>query len=197
MLRGMKKQLMFIVIFFIGALGYAKERKAHSANALEAMLAKSRYSVVIFYDSNQAKELNNKDKLKDLKLMVSSLAKDPLYKNTNLQFIFADLERRDLKKAREKYQISNLPLFMIFLGRQPNKERLIGYVYRPQVTNFINQNLQVHMDQYLKEKQMQRQKDLELAKIKAYTRAYYWWSPYWGGYWYGGYYPYWYGPYFW
>jgi len=180
------------ILFFLCAstLG-AKDVRVKSMDALRKKLASSEYSIAVFYNTSRENMRNEvtKQKIKDLETMFKSMSKDSYYKDAKLQFIRADVDRRSLQIAPKRYNLTKLPAFVIFLGRQP-LAALYGYIYRQQIDQFIAKNLKSRMDQAIKQANELRKKELEKAKIRAYNRPY-WYGPYW----YGGFYPYWwYGP---
>jgi cysteinyl-tRNA synthetase len=166
---------------------YAKDIRVRSIDKLSKKLAQAPYSLVLFYDKSRELMRNDemKQKIGDMEAMFLSLSKDDYYKDANLQFIRAQVNKQDLQSAQQKYQLTELPAFAIFLGRQL-KATLYGYVFRDAVEQFIEQNLKSKMEEIIKQADELRKKRLEEAKIRAYNRPYYY-----GPYWYGGYYPYW------
>lgn len=185
--------VMLSVCFAIAA----KEKKATSSARLYRMLAQAPYSLVVFYDRSKEilKDKTTKQNILDLESMIHFLNKSPFYAGSDLQIIRVDVAQKGFDEAIKKFSIEVVPTFMIFLGQQSKSERLTGFAYRPAVMAFIDRNLKEEMNQYMKKKKEQQQRELEVARINAYNRAYLW-GPYWNAYWYGGY-PYWYGPYWW
>ncbi len=175
----------------------ARYKRARSADSFYRLLARAPYSVVLFYNISRE---NRRDKgmrrsMKDLEIMFRSLSKNPDYKEAELQFLRVDVARRDLMSVANRYSIQRYPTAMLFVGRESIGQRLSGKVYREQLQALINHNLRKRMQEVIKEKQKQRQRTLERARIRAYQWAAwgpYWSSPYWyGPYGYGGYRPYW------
>jgi hypothetical protein len=190
----MKKLLVMMLLMGIVGICRAKDVRVTSSERLYRLLAQSPYSLVVFYDRSKdaMKDPATKQNILDLETMMQSLSKSPFYKDTDLQFIRVDISRQDVVDAVKNFSIQIVPTFMVFLGREPLTERLTGFAYRPQVMNFIDQNLKNEITQYMKKKEEQRKRELQMAQIRAYNQLYLW-----GPYWYTGYYPYWYGPYWW
>ncbi len=165
----------------------AKDIRVRSSDALRKKLSQSPYTVVLFYDKSRENMQDKKIKQKvvDMESMFRSLSKDDYYKDANLQFIRAEVNRKGLQSVPRMYSLSQFPVFAIFLGREL-KARLYGYVFRDTVENFIERNLKNKIEEVIKQANELRKKRLEEAKIRAYNRPY-WYGPYW----YGGYYPYW------
>ncbi len=188
------------ILFWVGlvmSVGLsAKEKAVRSFESLQKYLTKAPYSVVMFYNKNKANLKNPKVKqqIKDIETMFQAVSKDPIYKDADLQFLTADLNRDKLRMATSQYSLNILPKFMLFLGRQPLNTPLAsglssGYLYRTQLEALINSYLDKHMEKYLNEKAQARKVELEKAKIRAYNRAAY--GPWYGSF-YGPYgYPYW------
>jgi hypothetical protein len=193
------KKLASIGVMLSSCFAFAnKDKKASSSKKLYQLLAQAPYSLVVFYDRGKEalKDATIKQNILDLETMLIMLSKSPFYEGADLQIIRVDTSQKDMADAIEEFAIDVVPTFMIFLGRQPKNERLTGFAYRPAVMAFIDQNLKEEMNRYMQKKEEQWQRELEIARIGAYNRAYLW-GPYWNAYWYGGYFPYWYGPYWW
>lgn len=181
-----------MALMCVSVLLWAKDKKARSYNSFYELLAKSPYTVVLFYNSKN----DTKENTKDLLLMFRSLSDDPEYKDADLLFMRADLSRDKLQSLSRTFDI-NGPAVQLFIGRQPiTGARIDGLIDRTGITHLINRFLSQKISEYLKEKDEARKRALEDAKIRAYNRAYYW-EPYWYyGYPYGpyGYWGYGYGP---
>ncbi len=182
--------LLISAVMVIPSLG-AKDRKVRSADSFDSMLARAPYSVVLFYDNSRENKRDPEMRgvIKGLESMFRSLSKDPEYKEADLQFLRVDVARRNLSELAQRYRVQTFPSAVLFLGREVTGSRLTGKVYRDQLQSLINRTFKAQMQSVLKEKEQQRKRQLERARIRAYSRAY-WGGPYgWG---YGGYgYPYW------
>ena len=197
MFGGMKQQgKALLLIISIVAYAQGKERRARSLESFNKLISAAPYSLAIFYNRDKTAMRNDatKSAINDMEIMLRSLSKNPRYKAADLQIIRVDIARRDLDETVQRYNLSTLPAFMTFIGREPTDQRISGFAYRSQVKALIKRTLKQKMDIYLHEKQKQRNRQLKIARIRAYNRAYLWGS-YWP-YWYSGYYPYWQGPYY-
>ena len=171
----------------------AKDKRARSSEKLRSMLANAPYSLVLFFekDRQSMKDKLRRQKISNMEKMFRSLSRDSYYKDAQLQFIRADVSRGDLKASIGRYNIKQLPSFVIFLGREL-KSILSGFAFRDAVEDLIERNLKSKMSETIKQADELREKRLEESKIRAYNRSL--WYPYWGGYGWGvG--PYWGGPY--
>lgn len=184
-----------IILFFAFAslTAFAKESKIASTDKLYQLLAAVPYSLVFFYN----RDTNDRQKIRDTMIMLRSLRRDPVYHDAQLQIIIADMSRGQLDAVQEKYNITSVPAFATYVGQGKIGAPLEGFTDRAPLMTYIDTNLKPYMQKYLQEKEAQRKRDLEIARIDAYKRNYWLGSPYWDSYWYGGYYPYWFGPYFW
>jgi hypothetical protein len=184
-MMNIQRKMLFLLILATSLC--AKDIRVRSLDVLRKKLSQSPYTVVLFYDKSRENMRNKeiKQKIVDLESMFRSLSKDDYYKDANLQFIRAEVNREALQSVQRRYSLLQLPAFAIFLGREL-KAKLYGYVFRDTVENFIERNLKSKMEETIKQADELRKKRLEEAKIRAYNRPY-WYGPYW----YGGYYPYW------
>ncbi len=195
-MNGRKAWMVASLFLLVSCSAWPKVKKARSDKKLNIMLSKSPFSAVMLYP--EIKELRRdkswRSQLRDTQIMFRSVSDDDFYKAADLNFIQAKVDS-DFALAAQKYNVKDVPKFLLFQGREPMYGTLAGFIYRDQLENFINRNLKTELDQRLKEKQKERKRQLEQAKINAYNRAYRW-GPYWGSYWGYGYWPYWQGPYF-
>lgn len=183
------------VLLLVFCSSWARVKKARSYKKLNIILSKSPFSAVMLYP--ETKELRRdkswRSQLRDTQIMFRSVSDDDFYKAADLNFIQAKANK-GFAEAPRKYNVQDVPKFLLFQGREPMYGTLAGFIYRDQLENFINRNLKTELDQRLKEKQKAQKRKLEQAKIDAYNRAYQWGA--WGPYWAYGYWPYWQGPYF-
>ncbi len=181
----------------------AKDIRVRSSEALRKKLTQAPYSLVLFYDDSREmkKDKNARDAIDNMEAMFRSLSKDAPYKDAQLQFIRAQVNREGLHSVLRRYELKQLPAFVIFLGRE-KQAVAYGNLYRDDVEQFIEMNLKNKMKEVIKQADELRKKRLEEAKIRAYNRPYIygpygygpWLYPY-GWYGYGR--PYWYGGYYW
>lgn len=195
----MKKILIALLTVFMLPV-IAKDIRVRSKDDFFAKLSSAPYTLAIFYDRDREimKDKEIVRSIKDLEIQTKSLSQNPFYKGADLQFMRVDLDRKELESVAQQFNITTLPTYLLFVGRELVGKPLVGFAYRSQVQKFIDQNLLDNMNSYMKEKQQQRARDLERAKIRAYNNAYLW-GPYWNPYWSYGYAPYWgfgYRPYY-
>lgn len=194
------KKIVMLGLFFMALPTIAKDIRVRSADDFFAKLSSAPYTVAVFYnrDKEVAKDKQTLRSIKDLEIQIKSLSQNPFYKGADLQFMRVDLDRKDLASVAQQFGIEALPTYLLFVGREMVGNPLVGFAYRSKVQKFIDQNLLDNMNIYMKEKQQQRARELERAKIQAYRNAYLW-GPYWNPYWSYGYAPYWgfgYRPYY-
>ncbi len=182
-----QRKTLFLLISFAATSLCAKDIRVRSSEALRKKLSQSPYTVVLFYDKSREnmRDQKIKQKIIDMESMFRSLSKDDFYKDSKLQFIRAEVNRKGLQSVQRRYSLSRIPAFAIFLGREL-KARLYGYVFRDTVENFIERNIKSKMEETIKQADVLRKKRLEEARIRALNTP--WWY---GPYWYGGYRPYW------
>lgn len=196
----MKKWSIALVLTVITySYGTAKNITVTTTDKLYRLLAAAPYALVMFYnrDKTMMQNKNNRQAIVDTEIMLKALRQSPFYQGADLHIILADVSRGDLTQALKDYNVTDLPTFITVVGKQQVGDQLMGFADRAPLMTFINENLKQQMQVRMKEKEAQRERDLEIARIDAYKRNYWLGSPYWDSYWYGGYYPYWFGPYFW
>jgi hypothetical protein len=181
----------------------AKDIRVRSSEALRKKLTQAPYSIVLFYDDSRElkKDKNARDAIVNMEAMFKSLSKEDYYKDAQLQFIRAQVNREGLHPVLRRYELKKLPAFVIFLGRE-KQSVAYGNLYRDDVEKFIAMNLENKMKDVIKQADELRKKRLEEAKIRAYNRPYtygpYGYGPWLYPYgWYGYGRPYWYGGYYW
>lgn len=188
MKTGRRTVVLGISVLMINAM-CAKDKAVRSADSFDTVLARAPYSVVLFYDNSRE---NRRDpamrgEIKGLETMFRELSRDPSYKEAELQFVRVDVARHGLAEVAQRYQLRTFPAAMLFLGGKATGAQLMGKIYRDELSTLIDRTFKSQMESVLKEKEQQRRRELERARIRAYNAAY--WGPYWGwgyGYPYGG-----------
>lgn len=191
--------LLLVCLVGISCLLSARNKlvRVSSRDSFYNTLARSLYSVVMFYDKSKdvMRDPELKRKTNDLEEMFASLSKNPDYVEAELMFMRVDVSRKDLAEIAYSLGVKDFPSFRLFLGGQMIKGVGIqGFTYRNNVQMLIDDHLADRMKQVMREKERKRERELEKAKISAYQNATWWgpWGPYASPYWY---YPYWSGPY--
>lgn len=181
-----------IVVSFVAQ---TKDKKAGSYSSFYDQLARAPYVVALFYDKNKEnmRDPEIRQDIKQLGIMFHSISEDPEYKDADLLFVQVDISRGDLASVARGLRINQFPAIQLFIGREAVSGATIqGTIEREQVHNLIDKYLRKNIDEYRKDKDAARRRELERAKIRAYNSVS--WGPYWYGY-YGA--PYWggyYGP---
>lgn len=199
----MKKVSFYIITLLFVSIAQAKDIRVRSSEALRKKLTQAPYSIVLFYnDSREArKDTALRSSIVNMESMFRSLSKEGYYRDAQLQFIRAQVNREGLHSVMRRYELQKIPAFAIFLGRQ-KQAVAYGNLYRDDVEQFIELNLKNKMKEIIKQANELRKKRLEEAKIRAYNRPYiygpYGYGPWLYPYgWYGFGRPYWYGGYWW
>ncbi len=103
-------------------------------------------SAVMLYP--ETKELRRdkswRSQLRDTQIMFRSVSDDDFYKAADLNFIQAKVDS-NFAIVAQKYNVKDVPKFLLFQGREPMYGTLAGFIYRDQLQNFINRNLKTEL----------------------------------------------------
>ena len=194
--------IAFGMYFAPSAFVIGKEMRAKSNRALDMLLAKSRYAVVMIYrsDKETKRDKELRSSIKEQEAVFRSLSNSREFVEAELSFVRVNVAKDELFEFAQEHGVTQLPTFMLFVGGVPVKKadgsevvKLEGFKARLELDAFINKHLEDGMDEMLEEKEEALKRKLQQARIRHYERPYYpyfypyWHYPYWGGY---GYYPY-------
>lgn len=190
----MKNKIMIVCtffIFFIAGVALSRVKSMRSERKFQRDIGKRQFSVAMIYDEGESvkQDAALRSKVDRLENMFRSTSEQRDFRDAGVLFAKVDINKRDLDIVAQEYHVSKLPTFFLFrhgslvkdkTTKQPVK--LVGFVSRAQLLEFITKYLGEEIEDYAKERRRARE----------YNRLY-WWGGY-GGY--GGY-PYGYGGYGW
>lgn len=190
-----------VAALFLGFLGTVntKVKKATSTRTFERYLGRAPHAVVMFYEKDR-KALRDDSKMRRkidrLEDMFHGVSERYRYKEGDLVFIKVNITSEKMRTVAHDYGVNAFPTFMLFkYGSKLNAGQMMigmasGELSGRRLEKFIESNLKESIDKIIQDKEDERERRLEEAKIRSYYR------PYWGwGFGWGGPYHYWHRPY--
>lgn len=182
---------------------FGKHRRVTSSRGLEDALSVNDLVVALFYVEKKGADKEIKDKVRATQRDFRIISKTDSYDYAGILFASVNTAKEDMLEMTVKYGVTRpeaaSPSWALFRGGKM-VACLSGFQDREEVRNTIDQYFSQDIARITKEKDAQRQRRIEAARVRAAENAAaypYWGWPYYGGwYGYGAGWPY-YGGYWW
>lgn len=189
---------MFLVmgLFFVSLAmlnsAFGKHRRVTSSRGLEDAVSMNDLVVVLFYIEKKDVDKEIKEKVREAQKAFRTVSKTDAYDYAGILFAGVNAAKEDMLEMTVKYGITRpeaaSPSLALLRGGKM-VACLSGFQDREDIRNVIDQYFAQDITRITKEKDAQRQRRLEAARVRAAENAASY--PYWGGWpYYGGWYGY-------
>jgi len=171
---------ILIVLLGISCLSFGKSKKISSVRKLDKYLMDEELVVVLFYDSKVG-DHHEKRKIKNMKKNFKNLDDDyHKLKESDVLFLYIDLHKDRDGEFKDYYDVSlDLPIMQLykdgkFYTEGSNKGVISGIFSQSEMNDFIMENFEDFIDEIIKEKDEEREREIEKQKL---NRSY-WYNDY-------------------
>ena len=181
-----------VIVLSVLHLVFARHETAGSERTFDRLIVRNDLVVAMFYESSSElrKDRAERKRIQRFERMFKNLSNRSRYKETKVAFLRVNVAKKGMADVAQEYGIEEVPAFVLFDGGElievaaGKPTKLVGYVSRHQLQEFIEQNLKDEIDEVLKEKEERRRRRREEAVERSYYYGY-GYSPYYSPYYYG------------